>query len=211
MEATLIIENYIKNGKTIRDLSDEFKISTKRISKLLELNNIPKKRRNNNKDRVLSNNTKNKISSSLKGKSTSKKGTKMTLAQRYVNIRAQLKLDKSVDLSKYEDIDLLLEITKHLIKIPKSKKNPKYILEFISKFYNDLKFNQIYSFWKNSNFNKWARPSLDHIIPKSKGGEWNLDNLQCMTWFENRCKCDMTMDEWINFKNNSQTVSEYFI
>lgn len=211
MNEQLIIDQYVNYNKTIRDISIEFEISSKKISKLLTLNHIPKKRKNNNSNRILSSTTKNKISKSLKSRTTPRKGSKMSLSKRFVNIRAQLKLDRSIDLSKYEDIDKLLEITKHLIRIPKCKKNQDFIISFISKFYKDQKFNEIYDFWKNNGNNKWAKPSLDHIVPSSKGGDWNLENLQFMTWFENRCKCDMNMEEWNNFKEITQTKSNYFI
>ena len=44
-------------------------------------------------------------------------------------------------------------------------------------------------------------PSLDHIIPISRGGSWELDNLQIISWFENRAKCDMTQQELYNMIN----------
>ena len=46
------------------------------------------------------------------------------------------------------------------------------------------------------------KPSVDHIKPSSIGGTYDLDNLQFLTWFENRAKNDMSMDEWIDIKNN---------
>ncbi|MBR0288533.1 MAG: HNH endonuclease [Selenomonadaceae bacterium] len=44
--------------------------------------------------------------------------------------------------------------------------------------------------------NKYDRLSLDHIIPLSRGGTWDLENLQVISWFDNRAKCDMTQDEY---------------
>ena len=56
---------------------------------------------------------------------------------------------------------------------------------------------------------RYSKPSLDHIIPKSKGGKLNdLDNLQFITWLENRIKNDLYIDEWNNIKNN---IKEYLI
>lgn len=79
---------------------------------------------------------------------------------------------------------------------------------YIDKFYNDEQFNSIYSAWLDSGKVKYKKPSLDHIVPKAKGGTNSLDNLQFLSWFENRCKNDMTQSEWDTLKSN---IKEYFI
>lgn len=56
-----------------------------------------------------------------------------------------------------------------------------------------------------------AKPSIDHIIPLSRGGTSKIDNLQILTVFENLAKRDMTMLEWNNFKYSTNTHSNYFI
>lgn len=85
----------------------------------------------------------------------------------------------------------------------------------INYFYNDTQFNKIYQFWKqhekDNTFYDWAKPSLDHINPKSKGGENKKENLQFLTVFENLAKRDMSMEEWNQFKKNTHTTSDYFI
>lgn len=47
--------------------------------------------------------------------------------------------------------------------------------------YFDKQFNAIYNFWlkqdKNNTYYDWAKPSLDHKIPKSKGGTNHINNL----------------------------------
>lgn len=55
---------------------------------------------------------------------------------------------------------------------------------------------------------KLLRPSLDHILPKSRGGSEELNNLQFLTWFENFSKRDMTQKEWEVVKLN---IGEYFV
>ena len=52
------------------------------------------------------------------------------------------------------------------------------------------------------------KPSIDHIVPKAKGGTNDLNNLQFLSWFENRCKNDMTQNEWDILKNN---INKYLI
>jgi len=95
------------------------------------------------------------------------------------------------------------------ISLEEYKKNIEY-------FYNDEQFNKIYNFWQRhknetQTFYDWAKPSLDHIIPKSKGGTEDLENLQFLTVFENLAKRDMTWDEWNDFKEKTNTTSDYFI
>lgn len=82
-------------------------------------------------------------------------------------------------------------------------------------FYFNEQFNLIYSFWKENEklntYYDWAKPSLDHIIPKSRGGTHKIENLQVLTVFENLAKRDMTQEEWESFKKETHTTSDYFI
>ena len=87
--------------------------------------------------------------------------------------------------------------------------------DYINYFYNDFQFNAVYNFWKKqeraNTFYDWAKPSLDHIIPWSRGGRHNKENLHFLTVFENLAKRDMTMEEWTEFKRTTTTMSDYFI
>ena len=87
--------------------------------------------------------------------------------------------------------------------------------EYINYFYFDSQFNMIYNFWKkqerNNTFYDWAKPSLDHIIPRSRGGRNEKENLHFLTVFENLAKRDMTLDEWTAFKVKTNTTSDYFV
>ena len=88
--------------------------------------------------------------------------------------------------------------------------------EIINFFWNDKQFNTLYSLWLknkklNNTFYDWLKPSLDHIIPSSKGGKNELSNFQFLTTFENLVKRDMTMEEWNLFKLKTNTKSDYFI
>ena len=87
--------------------------------------------------------------------------------------------------------------------------------EYINYFYFDNQFNMIYDFWKkqekNNTFYDWAKPSLDHIIPWSRGGRNEKENLHFLTVFENLVKRDMTLDEWTAFKIKTNTTSDYFV
>ena len=104
--------------------------------------------------------------------------------------------------------------SRYTVASKKEKEGP--LKDYIDYFYNDPQFNAIYNFWlshklENETFYDWAKPSLDHIIPSSKGGTNTLDNFQFLTTFENLAKRDMTMTEWENFKQKTNTTSSYFI
>lgn len=124
-------------------------------------------------------------------------------------------------LDFYEDFEKFLLIHKALIRTSGNdgqyyKNNNDEYKIIIDYFYNDPQFNAIYNFWlshklENETFYDWAKPSLDHIIPSSKGGTNTLDNFQFLTTFENLAKRDMTMTEWENFKQKTNTTSSYFI
>lgn len=88
--------------------------------------------------------------------------------------------------------------------------------EIILHFWVDEQFNAIYNFWKDNEqlsqtYYDWAKPSLDHIIPISRGGQEVLENYQFLTVYENLSKRDMTMNEWNLFKKETHTSSDYFI
>ena len=133
----------------------------------------------------------------------------------YVNVSNEF-------LEKYkENFEKFLLIHKALIRTSGNdgqyyKDNPIIYEQIIDYFWKDKQFNLIYNFWKNNQFKNhtfydWAKPSLDHIVPSSKGGKNILENFQFLTTFENLAKRDMTMEEWNNFKKNTHTTSDYFI
>lgn len=88
--------------------------------------------------------------------------------------------------------------------------------EAIDKILNDKQFKAVYWFWnqhkgEKNTFYDWAKPSIDHILPKSKGGKNDISNFQILTVFENLAKRDKTQEEWEDFKKRSHTESDYFI
>lgn len=87
--------------------------------------------------------------------------------------------------------------------------------ETISYLYQTKQFHAVYDFWQTQDHSKtfydYAKPSLDHIIPKSKGGPNHYTNFQFLTVFENLAKRDMTQEEWDNFKKETHSQSDYYI
>ena len=120
-------------------------------------------------------------------------------------------LDKFTDFKKFVFIHKSLLANTSLITTLTVEEYKKYI-EY---FYNQKEFNILYNNWNRNKitntFYDLAKPSLDHIIPKSKGGTDLLENLQFLSLFENLCKRDMTMNEWYDFMNKTNTKSDLFI
>lgn len=116
------------------------------------------------------------------------------------------------------DFDKFLFIHK-MIMYTSGKKITEYTQEeyeqTINYFYNNEQFNAVYEYWntqpRSSTFYDLAKPSLDHIIPKTKNGSNHYSNLQVLTVFENLAKRDMTQEEWDKFKKDTNTTSNYFI
>ena len=130
------------------------------------------------------------------------------------------KLEISEDfINQFEDLEKYLFLHKQLTLISGKTAGTYTLQEYqedILYFYNDIQFNKVYEFWQNhkkeeKTFYDLAKPSLDHIIPKSRGGSNKKENLQFLTVFENLAKRDMTQEEWNNFKERTKTSSQYFI
>lgn len=118
----------------------------------------------------------------------------------------------------FNDFERFLFLHKTFVKnnTSLSHKDVDFYYIFIDYFYNDIQFNSIYSFWernknKDQTFYDWAKPSLDHQIPKSRGGTDELNNLQFLTVFENLSKRDMTFNEWNLFLKETNSSSDYFV
>ena len=121
-------------------------------------------------------------------------------------------------VDSFKDFEKFAYLHKQIVKLFRvNELTELYYKEYIDKFYNEEQFNNIYMTWKERNnekdttFYDWYKPSLDHIVPKSRGGDNSLDNLQYLTVFENLSKRDMTMIEWEEFKQKTNTKSELFL
>lgn len=178
-----------KNGNSMRQIALAFNTNHKLISRILKKENIETRKPKN-----------------LKGK----KKFECNIERLYNNMATHLRFEIDLEwLMQFKDFDKL-KMLNDAIKNRDGRwnKDTNWYKNYIMKFYDDINFNSIYKAWINSNYELYKKPSLDHIIPKSKGGTNDLSNLQFLSWFENRCKNDMTQEEWNKLKTN---IKEYFI
>lgn len=152
--------------------------------------------------KILSESHKAKIIKSLKPGAWNK-GLKMKRDFRINSIVQNHRFATFEFISNFENLEKVLLLHK-LLNTPTSRGyiTKEWYIAYMDRFYNCEKFNKIYDRWLISNFDAKLKPSLDHKTPLSKGGTWELNNLDMKTWFENRVKSDMTEQEWLSIKNN---------
>ena len=127
----------------------------------------------------------------------------------YKNMAAHLRFDIEWEwLARFNDIEKLKCLNDCITnRRGRFTVDAGWYKEYIEKFYKDKQFNKIFSSWVGSG-EKYLKPSIDHIRPVSRGGTNEISNIQFLTWFENRCKNDMTQKEWDILKNN---IDQYLI
>lgn len=204
-----IINLYVEKSWTLRMIAEKFNTDHHKIKRRLVENSIKITRRKSLKE--LSEEVRIKMSNTRKrlykeGKIVTPLGRKANKIDLYKNMRGHLKYDISLEwLMQFEDIEKLKFLNCSISNgREKIGFDTQIYKNFINKFYNDSNFNRIYLKWISGGCkDNYLRPSLDHIIPKAKGGSLtDLNNLQFITWFENRAKKDLTQEEWDKIKNN---------
>ena len=204
------IKEYSETNISIPQLSKKFSISYRNLKYSFFIRGVKiEKRGNGNLGLTRSNRTKENISKSKIGKvNLLKRGTRYTNRQRLNIIQSQGNF--LTDLGEFTEVDRFL-LLKSFAYRNLQNKNEESILTFIRKFYYDLKFNSIYDTWLTNNKHKLFKPSIDHIVPISRGGSSSLENFQILTWFENRTKNNMTDLEWQTFKDLTHCASDLFM
>jgi hypothetical protein len=188
MEKTEIVKMY-NSGKSMREIALIFSTNHKLISKILKSEGVE---------------TRSPLN--LRGK----KKFECSKERLYNNMATHLRFEVSVVwLMKFEDFDKL-KLLNDVITNRENRYNEStnWYKSYIEFFYYDDKFNNIYKNWIKSDFERYKKPSIDHKVSKSKGGTNDISNLQFLTWFENRCKNNMSQKEWNDVKNN---LKDYFI
>ena len=188
MDKVVICKMY-EEGKSMRQIALYFDTNHKRISRILKGKNIKTRKPLN-----------------MRGK----KKFDCDVERTYNNMASHLRFDIShAWLMQFKDLDKL-----RLLNYVITRRGDRWDVstdwykKYVEKFYSNLQFNDIYSKWVSSSWEPYKKPSIDHIIPKSKGGTNDLDNLQFLSWFENRSKNNMTQEEWTHLKLN---IAEYFV
>jgi hypothetical protein len=204
-----VVRLYVHRKWSLRRIADHLQTDHHRIKRILKRKNIPI----TTDDRVarpIPVETRRKMSETRKGRVPWNKGVKYDEAtrRRFLAIRVKQRLD-SDRFPDYERLKFLI----HLVSNKRTRFGYDDVTHeaFVNRFYFDPAFNAIFTLWEASGWNKWHRPTVDHIIPTSKGGDFSISNLQFLTWFENRAKAEMTMSEWEAFKKTTNTSSDLFL
>ncbi len=133
------------------------------------------------------------------------------LENRYYNVVHMLRFNVSYkEMLKYDDVDKLLILNRMV-----QNNNRRYdfdrdtYFKYLDKFYYCERFNKLYNLWLENGKETLRKPSIDHIIPTSKGGDrLCVENMQVMTWFANRAKGNCMPDEWDSIIS---CIDEYLI
>lgn len=101
--------------------------------------------------------------------------------------------------NQFDDFDKVKEISRMLNE---QQGRDGFVLDndfykkFLTLFYNDNHFKYLTEEYKKTN-SSLDRPSIDHIVPITKDGKWSVNNFQVISWFENRAKHTLSINEYI--------------
>jgi hypothetical protein len=201
-----MMEMYL-NGDNLRQISRVADIDHHRVKRILLSHDV--ELRGTYTLPPFTDEHKRKIGEASTGRIPKNKGIPATNKEilRYISAR----IEGDIDISKFKDAERLKILTRITSKRKQLKESDEIRQQFLDTFYFDIAFNAIYDLWIRSGKCKWHRPTLDHKMPLSKGGGWEIENLQFLTWFENRAKADMPANKWESFKRDTGTQSALFI
>lgn len=195
-----VINAYVNEYKTLRTIAAENNTDHHRIKRILQKNGVELNNANRKRNPFTAEHRR-KIGQASKGRQT-RLGMKATKLELYKNMVAHMELPIELEfVMQFEDVEKLKflnsVITRDRVKIHFDTEKYK---AFIKHFYNDKQFNEVYNDWLQDK-QGYALPSLDHIIPLSRGGSWDIENLQFLPWCVNRAKSNFLPDEWEHIKD----------
>ena len=195
-----VIEAYVPYQTTLREVSRIVGIDHHRVKRILEAEGIPVVK---GKQKDFTKEHRENISKACNGRKTWSKGKRMSKESLYKNMASHLRFNVSAEwLSQFDDVEKLKFLNSCIThRSGRYAVDDDWYKEYILKFYCDPQFNSIYEKWFGSG-DKYMRPTIDHINPKANGGNNDIDNLQFLTWFENRAKNDMPLEAWNKLKLN---------
>lgn len=172
--------NMYRSGKSMREIAIELNTNHKLISRVLKSQQIETRPPLNLRGKTKYNNAKDRL---------------------YGNMLAHLRYNVTIEwLMQFDDIEKLKYLNRSFSRGRDCDFNTETYMLVIEKFYNDDKFNKLYEKWITTK-DKWIKPSLDHIHPKSKGGtKEGIDNFRFISWLENRAKADIMQEDWNEIK-----------
>lgn len=150
IDKDLICKMY-KDGKSMRQIALEYETNHKLISKILKGKNIQTRKPKN-----------------LRGKKKFECDTEGLYNNMATRLRFNIDYKRLMQFKDFKKLKLLNDVI--IDRDGRWNVTTEWYREYLIKFYNDNQFNAIYKKWVESNFDKYKKPSIDHIIPKSKGG-----------------------------------------